>query len=250
MESWKWRYHPEFRIQLLVNGLPAEREFNIVSVNTVRNAFKNYGLITRDCAGGIDCHQLQKPDGSNWVPMVDMTEPTCFDFWLLPKAGVDISGLAFFANADPVFGRSVLYADNLDNNGDIDSAIVGGVMPLNAGPSVGSEERASVSHPIVSTDFTAGAYTEIRAGKIRAGSAIVFTESEAIDINDTSASLDFSSLNPGVWRVELVGLTPVIEPVVIDPQFARSDALGHISIYRDAWLTPAQPREYQLNFST
>ena len=250
MESWRWRYHPEFRIQLLVDGQPENSAFSLVADTFGNNAFNNYGLVAKPYDGGIVCHQLQKPDGVNWIPAVDLTSPVRFIFWLLPKAGTDISELTFFSSAATTFGRPALYVNNLDTNGNIDANIAGSVVSLTTGISAGNTERASISTPVVGAEITPADFTEIRAGQIDAGSPVSFTESRPILNTDTHASIDFSILPQGAWFVELVGGSPVSEPVVIDQRFAGCKAIGYIVVYREEWLTPVQPREYQLNFST
>lgn len=250
MEGWKWRYHPEFRVHLMIDGQPALEAFNIVAITRGRTSFDNYGLISRPYPSGIVCHQLQKPDGNNWIPAVDLTQAERFQFWIFKTPTMDLSALTFFASASGSFGRPTLYANNLDATGSLDTNLVGNTVSLTSGNAAANSERAYATAPIIGTEITPAAFTELRAGQVLPGGPVTFSVIEQINVTHTRASLDLTLEPAGAWTIELNGGAPITERAVVDQRFASSNAIALVEIYRDAWLSPPQPRNYQLNFST
>lgn len=242
MEVHAWRYHPEFRINVLVNGESAGDTVTIIPSPAASAVFRNYGVLTRAVPGGLVAYVKQHRAGVVWQPAVALTQATAFPFWLSIQQQVD-----FFASGTRRFGRQILYANNLNASGAIDSSVVGNTVRLSAAADAGDAERGALSTFILSTNVNAGAFTALRAGKIAAGAPVGFSINEPITAQQTVTGIDISLHPKGSYIVRLEGGAPVQERVIFDQQAAGSNTNGIIEIYKDAWLMAPQPREYSIN---
>lgn len=238
-----WRYHPEFRIRIQINGTDAGDDVIVKQSPSGADAFRNYGILTRPAPGGLVAFVRQHHNGVNWVPATPIALPVVFIFRLLLRNKPD-----FFDDGAQRFGSMIFYANNLNAAGAIDSNLAGNVVRLTAAAAVGNAERGALSTNVLSTSFDAGDYTALQAGKITAGAAVSYSINDPIAADQTSAGFDLSLSPKGAYVVRLQGGSPVQERVVFDQQAIGSDAAGIIEIYKDAWHIDPQPREYSINF--
>lgn len=241
MERLSWRYHPEFQIRILIDGVSAGSAVMVRAVDSP--SFRNYGLLARANDGGMVCFVKQTESGGVWQPAVPLNTPTLFAFW------VNFEGvLPFFSQPRPFFGPAIFYANNLSLAGAIDANLVGNSVSLTAGADAGATEIGAAMTSVFSAEVPAGDYTQISAGKIRLGAPVSFSINQAIAAEQTRVGLDLSLLDRGAYVVHLDGAVPHEERGVSDQRLVLSQARGVIEIYRDAWLSPVQPREYTVNF--
>lgn len=248
METIAWRYHPEFRVQVLIDDQPVSSGIRLIP-DLSTPAFRNYGLLTRFDESGIICFQRQRRTGGTFVPAVDLVSPERFRFLLEIQLEMLSAPLDFFSASSVRFGRTVLYTNNLDAAGGVDTTLAGNVVSLTNALAAGDSERASVSLPILSTEVNAAEFTQIAAGLIEPGNAVVLDQVNTLSTTDTTAKLDLLDAPAGAYRVELDGPAPHEETVFVQDR-AGATVQGFIDIYRDSWLSPTEPREYRLNFAS
>ncbi|GAA0560460.1 hypothetical protein [Chitinophaga japonensis] len=247
METLAWRYHPEFTIQLLINGQDAGDRLRLVPAPPDTGTFARYGLLTKSMGSQTSAFVKQKPDGGNWAPLVSLSQPVVFAFWL--AVNKNAAALPdFFREGKQQFGRKILYANNVSGSGAIDSNLSGNAVSLTAATEAGNAERGAVSPFLLSAGITPGTFTFIRAGRIQAGAAVSYTINQALESTQTRAALDFRQQPAGAYLVKLDGASPVEEPVVVNEQAVLAGIDGIIEIHRDTWHLPLQPRIYNLNF--
>jgi hypothetical protein len=250
VEEIAWQFHPEFVVRVLIDGQEAGEAVTVAPSPVNEAERRNQGLLTRPVAGGVLGCVRRRPHGNDWVPAVELDEPRVFTFWLMVRQGSGAPPLEFFESGSSVFGRQILYANNLTAGGAIDDNLTGGVVNLAAGPQAGDAERGALGADLLSVGVDPGEFTQIRAGEIRAGGAVVFAVSMPISPEDASAALDFRPLRKGSYLVRLEGVGAIEERVVIDERTAAAQVNGVIDIFRDTWHTPAEPREYRIDFAS
>lgn len=243
MDVDAWRYQPEFRINVLINGTSAGDAVKVMLSPAAAAVCRNYGVITRAVPGGLVAYMRQHPNGITWVPAADLTQPVTFTFWLVISHAVD-----FFDAGTQRFGRHIIYANNLSAAGAIDSNLAGNTVQLTAAAAAGNAERGALSTFLLSAAVTPGDYTTFRAGRIAAGAPVSFTVNNPVAPAQSSVGLDVSLLPKGAYVIRLEGGAPVQERVVFDQLASGSEVNGIIEIYKDAWHMAPQPREYSINF--
>jgi hypothetical protein len=250
MQESAWRYRAEFMIRILINGQNADETVRLAPSPSTSVMMSNYGLLTRAVPGGLLAYVRQSFDGVDWTPVVEFEESAAFSFWLLVRRGADFQVLDFFDDGSQVFGRQIFYANNLSATGAIDSNLAGQIVTLTAGNQVGNTERGALSTYLLSAEIAPGDFTLLEAGKVAAGLPVSFSISQPIQPNQSTVALDLRLLPKGMYVVRLQGPSPVEERVVFDEEAARADLNGIIEIYKDAWQTVPQPREYRIDFSS
>lgn len=248
MEEFAWRYHPEFRISLLVDGQRVGNALKLIPSPASIHTMQNYGLLVKTIPGGAMGYVKQYHNGTNWVPAVAIAQPCTFSFWLQVMQGSGFQFPDFFNQQNQHFGSPIFYANNLSATGVIDSNISGNVVQLTSAPVVSDTEKAGLSNYLLSTSVTPGDFTLIRAGKIMAGAPVNFSISDPIASSQSRVTLDLRLLSKGIYVVRLEGTSPVEERVVFDEKAALAGVNGIIELYKDAWQIPAQPREYRIDF--
>lgn len=248
METYAWRYHPEFMIRILVNGQDAGEAVKLLPAPASAGIMQNYGLLTRPVPGGLVGYVRQHRDGVNWVPAVDITEARGFAFWLIVQQGAEFPLPDFFDQGSQAFGRQIFYANNLSATGAIDSNLSGNVVVLTSAPVVGDTERGALSSYILSASVAPGDFTQFRAGRILAGAPQGFSITQPVAPTQSKVGLDLSLLPKGAYVIRLEGGSPVEERVFFDQQATGAAVNGIVEIYKDAWQAPPQPREYSIDF--
>ncbi len=243
MEKIVWRYQPEFRISIKINGTDAADAVKVVPAPSFPTPFKNYGVLTRNVPGGAVAYVRQFKQGAGWVPEVNLTAANTFTFWLYLQRKVD-----FFNNGSQRFGRQILYANNLSAAGAIDSNLAANVVQLTTAAAAGDTERGALSTFLLSSAVNPGDFTAFKAGKIAAGAPVSFSVNTPVAPTQTSVGLDVSAMPKGAYIVRLEGGAPVQERVIFDQVASGSAVNGIIEIYKDAWQLGPQPREYSINF--
>lgn len=243
MDVYAWRYQPEFRIGVLINGASAGDAVKVMLSPAAAAVCRNYGVITRAVPGGLIAYMRQHRSGVTWVPAVELTQPITFTFWLIISHTVN-----FFNTGNRRFGRHIFYANNLSAAGVIDSNLAANRVRLTAVANAGNAERGALSTFLLSADIIPGDYNTFRAGKIVAGAPVSFTVNDPVAATQSNVGLDVSLLPKGAYVVRLEGGVPVQERVVFDQQANGSTTNGIIEIYKDAWHMAPQPREYRINF--
>jgi hypothetical protein len=250
MQRNAWRFRPEFVVQVQIDGQSPGDTITLHPSVSTAGALRSYGLLTRPLPGGLLCSARQRHTGTGWVPAVPLDEPVVFSFWLKLRQGEGRALPAFFADDAPRFGRKIFYANNLSASGAIDAGAASGSVRLTQAARVGAAERGALSGALLSTRFTPGEFSQLRAGAIRAGAAVSFSITHPIAPDDERAGLDFSLRPKGAYVVRLQGGPSVQERVVVDQATLRAEVSGVIDIFRDQWLLPAQPRVYRADFSS
>ncbi len=248
MEEFAWRYHPEFRINLLIGGQPAGDALRLVPAPTNLTTMHNYGLLVKSIPGGVMGYVKQYHDGTDWVPAIGIAQPCLFSFWLQVMPGSGFQFPDFFNQQHQRFGSSIFYANNLSSTGVIDSNLNGNVVELTSTPLVSDTEQAGLSNYILSTSVAPGDFSLLTAGKVVASAPINFSISIPITPTQTAVALDLRLSPKGTYVVRLEGDDPIEERVVFDEKAALAGISGIIELYRDAWQVPAQPREYRVDF--
>ncbi len=250
MESVRWRYHPEFRINVTLDGQLPDAGVQLFPTEFSRMCMKNYGVIARTVGGTIICSVKQYHNGVTWIPTVPLSSPCVFGFVLTLSSDGTVPALDFYAQGNSTFGRRILYLNNLSSTGVIDSNLIGSNVRLTPSADVALTDAGSVCGGIPAVLFTPGTFTQFRAGKIRAGAPISFGINQPVNATDQRASLNMTLQPKGSYVLRLEGGTPVQERVIIDPIISGKEVSGVIEIFRDTWHTPAQPRNYNINFTT
>lgn len=118
METFAWRYHPEFVISILTDGQTA-RSVEVLPSTATLKTLNDRGFIARTNGGVLTCFGRRLLNGADWVPAYEITHPLSFSFWLrsLP-------------------GNTVFYADNLSSTGEIDAGLVNNRLNLIHDPDV------------------------------------------------------------------------------------------------------------------
>ncbi|HLF64386.1 MAG TPA: hypothetical protein VI603_11565 [Saprospiraceae bacterium] len=249
MESIRWRYQPEFRINVTIEGLPVISGLQLIPTFQSCVYMQNYSAITQSRGGTLLFSVKQNHNGVTWIPAIPLTTPFPFAFGLRLNGENPISPLDFFSQGNSTFGRRILYVNNLSPAGAIDSNLIGNNVRLTAAADVSLTDSGSLSAGIPSAEFTPGTFTQFRAGKVRAGSAVTFTTNQTIANTDRRASFDMTLRERGSYVLRLEGGAPIQEFVVVDTSSAQSAIIGIVEIFRDAWLAPLLPRNYTINFT-
>ncbi|QEC53866.1 hypothetical protein EDD80_10839 [Anseongella ginsenosidimutans] len=249
METFSWRYQPEFIIAVLINGQPAE-DFSVLPSAAARKALDNYGFITRTTGGKLTGFGRQVLNGTNWAPAYAIDRPLSFSFWLSTKPGDPFRIPGIFN--DPVlrFGKPVFYANNLSTTGEIDADLSGNILELLPDPLLADEKKAALSTYTPAAAITPGQYTAVKARKISAGAAMEFYLSRPISPLQGEASLDFRPFPGGAHLVVLEGSPSLQEKLIPDEAALAAGVQGMVDIYKDAWRAPAEAIEYRINFIT
>lgn len=248
MEEFAWRYHPEFKINLLIDGQGVGNILKLVPSPTSVDMMRNYGLLIKSIPGGAMGFVKQYLQETSWLPAVDIAQPCMFSFWLQRGQDTGFQLPDFFNEQNQCFGSPIFYANNLSATGIIDGNIGGNVVRLTSASIVSVTEKAGLSNYLLSTSVTPGAFTEVRAGKIVAGAPVNFSFSDAIVSTQSRIALDFRSRPKGAYVIRLEGTSPVEERVVFDEKAGLAGVNGIIELYKDAWQIPTQPREYRIDF--
>lgn len=238
-----WRYHPEFRIRIQINGTDGGDDVILQPSPSGAEVFRNYGILTRPAPGGLVAFVRQHHNGVNWVPASPITIPVVFAFRFFIRSSPD-----FFDQGTQTFGSMIFYANNLNAAGAIDSNLAGNTVRLTAAAAAGDPERGALSTNVLSASFDPGDFTALRAGRITPGAAVAFSINHPIAAGHTTAGLDVSLLPKGAYVVRLEGGSPVEERVIFDQQAIATNTGGIIEIYKDAWQIAPQPREYSIDF--
>jgi hypothetical protein len=249
MESIRWRYQPEFRINVTIEGQPVRDGLTILPSFQSLGYMQDYGAIAQMRNGVLLFSIKQRHNGVTWVPAIPITTPFPFGFALQFTAESGVSSLDFYGQGTTTFGRRILYLNNLSPAGVIDANIVGNTVRLTPAADVALSDFGSISSGIPSLDFTPGSFTQFRAGKIIAGAVVTFTTNQTIAPTDHHASVDMSSAQTGSYLLRLEGGSPIQERVVIDKRLAGRKVHGYVEIFRDVWQAPLLPRNYTLNFT-
>lgn len=247
METLAWRYHPEFTIQLLINGQDAGDTIRLIPAPSDATTFQRYGLLIRNISGQLTLFVKQRHNGTSWIPVASLSQPVVLPFWLQ----VNHTAAAipdFFRQGKQQFGRKILYANNVSGTGAIDANVNGNTVTLSAAAAAGNTENGALSPFLLSAAITPGTFNFIRAGRIQPGAAVSFSINQPLESTQTRAALDFRQQVAGAYVIKLDGGSPVEERVVINDQAALTGVNGIIEIHRDTWHLPSQPRIYQLNF--
>ena len=248
MEKIVWRYTPEFRISIRVNGNDPGETFRLRPSPASAETIRNYGLLTRAVPGGLVAYMKQHHNGIAWVPAAPITQPILFSFWLMLANGKPFPSIDFFEQGTQQLGRKIFYANNLSAAGAIDANLAANTVVLTAAAAAGNAERGALSGFLLSKRVTPGAFTQIRAGKIAAGGPVSFTLNNPIAATQETVGLDLRLLPKGAYVVRLEGGAPVEERVVFDQQAVGGEVSGMIDLYKNAWHMAPQPREYTINF--
>jgi len=247
METLAWRYHPEFTVQLLINGQDAGDSIRLIPATSDAGIFERYGLLAKNISGQVTVFVKQRHDGIAWIPVASLSQALVLPFWLeVNHAAARIPD--FFRQGKQRFGKKILYANNVSGTGVIDANVNANTVTLSAAAAAGNTENGALSPFLLSAAITPGTFNFIRAGRIQSGAAVSFSINQALASTQTTASLDFRQQAAGAYVVKLDGGSPVEERVVINDQAALSGVNGIIEIHRDTWHLPPQPRIYQLNF--
>jgi hypothetical protein len=249
METLRSRYVPEFRIAVTIGGQPPLSGVQIAPATYTAQNMRNYGVVSTRSNGAVLCSVRQLRNGGTWSAAADLTEANVFAFALRFTDSQQLSSLDFYGQGTGLFGRRILYVNNLSLAGVIDSNLSGNTVRLTSGTDVALTDAASVSAGIPGVQFVAGDYTQFQAGRLRAGTAITFPINQPIPSPAQRAALDLSSEPRGSYVLRLQGAAPQQERVVLDPAIAGDSINGVIEIFRDTWNAPAQPRNYTLNFT-
>ncbi len=248
MEKIVWRYIPEFRVSIRVNGADAGDAVRLRPSPASADSIRNYGLLTRATPGGLTAYMKQHHNGVSWVPAVPITQPVLFSFWLTLANGAPFPSIDFFEQGAQQLGRKIFYANNLSAAGAIDANLAGNTVALTAAADAGNAENGALSGLLLSKQVAPGEYTQIRAGKIAPGAPVSFTLNTPVAATQESVGLDLRRLPGGAYVVRLEGGTPLEERVVFDQRAAGGAVSGMIDIYKNAWHMAPQPREYSINF--
>ncbi|MBO9150665.1 hypothetical protein ACFOTA_00475 [Chitinophaga sp. GCM10012297] len=248
MEKIVWRYIPEFRISIRINGADPGETFRLRPSPASAETVRNYGLLTRTVPGGLVAYMKQHHNGVTWVPAAPITQPILFSFWLTVNSGQPFPSIDFFETGAQQLGRKIFYANNLSAAGAIDANLAANTVVLTAAAAAGNAEQGALSGLLLSKRVTPGAFTQIRAGKIAAGAPVSFTLNDPIAATQESVGLDLRLLPGGAYVVRLEGGAPVEERVVFDQRAAGGEVSGMIDIYKNVWHMAPQPREYSINF--
>src|SRR5690606_8179844 len=151
METIKWRYHPEFMVEIMIDNQPAGEVLELVPSPGSAAIMENYGLLTRSVPRGLVGYVKQRYNGTDWVPEVSIAAPCVFAFWLTIRQGPAEEQLSFFSQSAQVLGRQIFYANNLSASGAIDANLEDGTVVLTEMSTVSASERASLSNCILST---------------------------------------------------------------------------------------------------
>lgn len=247
MDINRYRYRPEFRIIVTIDGQPTNR-VALSPVGISDHTFQAYRVITKKSDGSIGVFAEQRNNGGGFVPSVDLTSTESFLFKLSCD---DIAGsLNFFAQGDTRYGQRIFYANNLNAAGAIDATVVAETMRLTPAANVSQSDQASITAGIFSTTITPAAFSDIQAGKIRAGGPVSFSNSQPVQATASSAGMDLTLSPHGSYVIRLNGGGPVLERLILDPFLTKQGTHGIIEIFRDAWLLLPQPRTYTINFTT
>ena len=249
MDSIRWRYHPEFRINVTVDGNPAIGA-QIIPSPVSENISDNYGVIFTSANGSLICHVRQHHNGVTWNPAIPLAEPIVLAFALEFTRELPVDDFLFYSQGTSTFGRRIFYANNLNASGAIDSNLAANAVRLTPGVDAALSDNGSVSGGIISKQINAGAFTQLRVGKIRPGGPLSFTINQPIPATQTHAGINLTLQSQGSYVVRLDGGAPVEEKVFVDVQSSSGNTSGIIEIFRDTWFAPVQPRNYNVNFTT
>lgn len=249
METFSWRYQPEFIIAVLINGQPAE-EISMLPSAAAGKALDNYGFITRTTGGKLTGFGKQVLNGADWAPAYAIDRPLLFSFWLSTRPGNPFRMPGIFDDPAPRFGKPVFYANNLSATGEIDAGLAGNVVELLPDPPLSDEGKAALATYTPSATIPSGEYTAVKAGRISAGAAVEFQLSSPISPLQGEASLDLRSFPGGAHLVVLEGSPSVQEKLIPDEAALAAGVQGIVDIYKDAWRAPAEAIEYRINFIT
>lgn len=250
MESIRWRYQPEFRISVTLNGQLMHAGIRLSPSAYSRVTMENYCVLSTPTGGHLVCSVKQRYEGINWVPAIPLTSPVVFAFVVRLTGDVPFPELDFFGQGSAVFGRRIFYANNLSAAGAIDSNLAGNAVRLTPAADVAQTDAGSICGDITGVQVMPGAFTQFRLGRIRSGAPVAFTHTHIVAASENRVSLDMSAYPRGSYLMRLEGSTPVQERVCIDPVSAGQDLVGVIEIFRDIWHVPAQPRNYTVNFTS
>lgn len=250
MENIRWRYHPEFRIQVTVDGTPAGTGMQIIPSPASKVMMDKYGVIFRATNGSLVCHVKQHHNGVTWSPAIVLTEPIVFSFLIQFTQEMPVDDFLFFSQGTSTFGRRVFYANNLSGTGVIDSNLAANNVLLTPGNDVALTDTGSITSGIISRQFSAGTFTQLRVGKIKSGASINFSINQPIAPTQTQAGIDLTLYPKGSYVLRLEGGSPLQEKVFIDEASTSGNTSGVIEIFRTTWHVPLQPRNYSINFTT
>ena len=250
MENIRWRYQPEFRIQVTVNGTLAGPGLRIMPSPASKALMDKYGVIFRSTNGSLVCHVKQHHNGVAWNPAISLAEPIVFSFLIQFTQELPVDDFLFFSQGTSTFGRRIFYANNLSATGVIDNNLAANNVRLTPGNDVAVTDTGSLSSGIISRQFSAGTFTQLRVGKIRSGASINFSINQPIAPTQTQSGIDLTIHPKGSYVIRLEGGSPLQERVFIDDASTSGNTSGVIEIFRTTWHVPLQPRNYSVNFTT
>lgn len=256
METFAWRYEPEFILTTLIDGQPAGERIDVFPAAvsdpaadkdvTAGGRAGERNFIMRKESGRLAVFGRQLREGASWAPAYEDGLQVTFTFWLKVPPGA--SFLLPVEGPAVSFGRPVFYANNLSGTGEIDSGLTGNTFEL---PSAAAEENtAALCTRTASAMIPSGEYTEVRSGKVRAGAPVDYHFSEGVQPSETTVELDFRLLPGGTWMVQLEGSPDLTERLVVDEAALAAGVQGVVDIFRDSWRAPGDPIEYRMNFIT
>src|ERR1044072_3068895 len=144
METLAWRYHPEFTVQLLINGQDADDSIRLSPAPSDAGIFDRYGLLAKNISGQVTVFVKQRHDGIAWIPVASLSQALVLAFWLEAyHAAAWIPD--FYRQGKQRFGKKILYANNVSGTGVIDANVNANTVTLSAPAAAGNTENGALS---------------------------------------------------------------------------------------------------------